>query len=159
MKAEIKQLKPIPVLCVRKRGSYTEAAEAAWSQLMRFTYGNKLMNPETKSYGICHDDPSVTESENIRYVACVSESPSVELDDGIESDVIEGGLYAVFLHKGSYQNLPETYAAIYRQWLGESDYQLRDLPPFERYLNRDPRKTKPENLKTEIYIPVTKKKY
>ncbi|MEZ8051404.1 GyrI-like domain-containing protein [Vibrio sp. 1F169] len=33
-------------------------------------------------------------------------------------------------------------------------FELRDQPCFEVYLNRDPRRTKPENLKTEIYIPI-----
>jgi AraC family transcriptional regulator len=26
---------------------------------------------------------------------------------------------------------------------------------FEKYLNRDPRRTKPENLRTEIYVPIS----
>ena len=29
-----------------------------------------------------------------------------------------------------------------------------DILPFEKYLNHDPRRTKPENLKTEIYIGI-----
>ncbi len=38
--------------------------------------------------------------------------------------------------------------------LPESHHKLRDNPCFEIYLNRDPRRAKPENLKTEIYIPI-----
>jgi AraC family transcriptional regulator len=41
------------------------------------------------------------------------------------------------------------------QWYPESGEKLRDLPCFDVYLNRDPRRTKPENLRTEIYVPVT----
>jgi AraC family transcriptional regulator len=29
-----------------------------------------------------------------------------------------------------------------------------ERPCFEKYLYRDPRRTKPENLRTEIWIPV-----
>ena len=31
---------------------------------------------------------------------------------------------------------------------------IDDKPAFEKYYNRDPRRTKPENLRTEIYIPI-----
>jgi len=39
-------------------------------------------------------------------------------------------------------------------WIVESGVNLEDKPIFEKYLNRDPRRTKPENLKTEIYVPI-----
>jgi AraC family transcriptional regulator len=65
-----------------------------------------------------------------------------------------GGSYAKFLHKGAYENFKDTYAYIFNEWLLESHYKLQDKLCFEIYLNRDPRKTKPENLKTEVYIPI-----
>lgn len=44
---------------------------------------------------------------------------------------------------------------IFNEWLPDSEFNLKESQPcFEIYLNRDPRKTKPENLKTEIYIPL-----
>ena len=156
MKVELKKLNPIPVLSVRKKGDYTTAAKQAWEGLMKFTYSNKLMTKETESIGICYDDPNVTNQERIRYDACVTYVAPVEISGDVEKDVIEGGLYAIFLHKGAYDGLKDTYSAIFNQWLPGSDYKLRELPPFEKYLNRDPRRTKSENLKTKIYIPITK---
>ena len=32
------------------------------------------------------------------------------------------------------------------------DMTMDDKPAFEKYYNRDPRRTKPENLRTEIYV-------
>ena len=66
---------------------------------------------------------------------------------------LSAGRCAVFLHKGPYQKLAETWRAAYRDWLPSSGQQLRDAPPYEVYLN-DPRKTKPEDLLTEIHIPI-----
>ena len=61
----------------------------------------------------------------------------------------------MFLHKGVYEGLQQSYAYIFNEWLPESGHSLRDENTcFEIYLNRDPRKTKPENLRTEIYIPL-----
>ncbi|MEZ9445435.1 GyrI-like domain-containing protein [Vibrio sp. 10N.222.54.F12] len=64
------------------------------------------------------------------------------------------GKYAKALHKGTYEKLSEAYSYLLLKWLPDSGFELRDQPCFEVYLNRDPRRTKPENLKTEIYIPI-----
>jgi AraC family transcriptional regulator len=37
--------------------------------------------------------------------------------------------------------------------LPESGLELRNAPEFEKYLN-SPENTKPEKLRTEIYIPI-----
>jgi len=53
-----------------------------------------------------------------------------------------------------HENLKSTYDMI-GDWIVESGTNLGDKPMFEKYLNRDPRRTKPENLKTEIYVPIS----
>lgn len=50
-------------------------------------------------------------------------------------------------------NLKATYDQI-MDWVVQEGVKLRDAPLFEKYLNRDPRRTKPENLRTEIYVPI-----
>jgi len=47
-------------------GVYATAAGQAWGQLMPFLYGNRLMQAEVKTMGISHDDPNVTQPENLR---------------------------------------------------------------------------------------------
>jgi AraC family transcriptional regulator len=43
--------------------------------------------------------------------------------------------------------------SILGKWLADSGMELRDTSCFEKYLN-SPEKTRPEKLRTEIYIPV-----
>ncbi|PCH62420.1 MAG: AraC family transcriptional regulator [Gammaproteobacteria bacterium] len=158
--AEIKTIDAINVISAREIGSYPEAAPKAWGRVMKFAYGNRLMDKDIRSIGISHDDPSVTAPEQIRYDACVDIDADLKnLDfknnDNLEKKTIAAGKYAMFLHKGSYETFPQTYSYIFNEWLPESDYQVSgDKTCFEVYLNRDPRKTKPENLRTEIYIPL-----
>ncbi|MBL4637852.1 MAG: GyrI-like domain-containing protein [Proteobacteria bacterium] len=158
--AEIKTIDAINVISAREIGSYPEAAPKAWGRVMKFAYGNRLMNKEVRSIGISHDDPSVTAPEQIRYDACVDidadlKNPDFKNNDNLETKTISAGKYAMFLHKGSYESFAQTYSYIFNEWLPESDFQVSDDKTcFEIYLNRDPRKTKPENLKTEIYIPL-----
>ncbi len=155
MKPEIKTIEAINVIGAREIGGYAEAAPRAWGRIMKFAYSNNLMGKETRSIGITHDDPGVTEPDHIRYDACLDIIATVSSEDNLKEYTISGGQYAVFLHKGPYENLQQTYAFAFNEWLPESHYQLRDEKTcFEIYLNRDPRKTKPENLKTEIYIPL-----
>ncbi|MET1257019.1 AraC family transcriptional regulator [Aliikangiella maris] len=154
MQVDIIQLQPISIISARGRGDYATAANQAWSCLMHFMYSNRYMQKQTRMFGITYDDPSVTEPDNIRYDACVSNDQQLTVSGELANSIIQGGTYARALHKGPYERLNTTYEYLFYQWLPESQYQLRDLPPFEKYLNRDPRRTKPENLRTEVYIPV-----
>lgn len=156
MTPEIKQLETMDLICARVAGSYQDAAPKAWERIMKFAYSNRLMTKEVRSIGICHDDPTVTSPEHIRYDACLDIACDVNANDTINHTQISAGKYAVFLHKGAYDTLKNTYHFIFNQWLPDSGFNLRDQQAcFEEYLNRDPRKTKPENLRTKIYVPLT----
>lgn len=149
-------LEPQTVLFVRKTGPYGEASAAAFAALMSFAYSHKLMDKETRMIGISHDSPDITDADKLRYDACITLSQPVEPQGEFSLQTIAGGQYALFVHKGPYEQFDETYRLIFGQWLGQSGEQLRDDPIFERYLNRDPRRTKPENLRTEIYVPLSR---
>jgi AraC family transcriptional regulator len=74
------------------------------------------------------------------------------IPDGMETLVLEGGLYAVFDYKG---NSPEIFQYIFQDWLPNSEYKLGDRPHFEilgeKYKNNDP------DSEEEIWIPIQKK--
>ena len=154
MEPEIRTMPEQKVLFVRKTGSYDKAAAEAWSALMGFAYSRKLMNKNTKLIGISLDNPDITPEVKIRYDACITVDKDVKPEGEIGVQTISGGRHAVFLHKGPYDRLGETYNSIFAGWLPSSGERLRDTPCFEIYLNRDPRRTKPENLRTEIFVPI-----
>lgn len=160
LEAKIIELKDIEILYVRKTGKYQIAAQNAWEVLMPFVYKNKiknkknLMGKDAMIFGIGHDNPHHTDVDKLRYDACISwDDKTVKPEGEIQSKIIDGGKYAMFLHKGSYETLINTYDGV-ADWIVESSVELRDLPIIEKYLNRDPRRTKEENLKTEIYVPI-----
>lgn len=154
MKPEMRELQEMKVLFVKKSGPYAEVAGKAWETLMKFAYQHRLLSPATLCIGIGYDDPSVTPEEQLRYDACITFTGDVQPEGEIGLQTIAGGRYAVFLHKGAYSGLYETYRGIFAGWLPTSGYTLREAPCFEKYLNRDPRRTKPENLRTEIWVPL-----
>lgn len=150
----IKELEDINVVSVRKTGNYSESAAKAWSEICKFISTQKdFVSAETKFIGISYDDPSVTPEEKLRYEACVTVNKEIEVSGEIQKNTIKGGRYATFLHKGPYENFIHTYNAIFMQWLPESGEKLKDLPCFEHYIN-NPQEVKPEELRTEVYIPI-----
>ncbi|WP_419771408.1 MAG: AraC family transcriptional regulator [Candidatus Marinarcus sp.] len=160
LEPKIVELEDIEILYVRKTGEYQKAAQEAWEVLMPFAYEHRmkynknLMGDDAMMFGIGHDNPHVTEVEKLRYDACISwDDKTVKPEGEIQSKIIDGGKYAQFLHKGAYTELINTYDGVVN-WIVESGVKIRDLPIIEKYLNKDPRRTKPENLRTEIYIPL-----
>ncbi len=76
---------------------------------------------------------------------------SLEGNDRIQPASLPAGKAAMALHVGPYEKIEETYNAL------AAFVKERHLTPktfsYEFYLN-DPRETKPEDLKTEIYFPL-----
>lgn len=152
LKPKIREIKPIPVVYVHCIGDYNNVGPA-WEKLAKFMKEKKLFSFGTDFIGVSYDDPSVTETEKLRYDACASVKKEVKPEGEVGYKVLEGGTYAIFRHTGPYENLSKTYDAIYLNWMPGSGMELRDAPPLEFYLN-DPDRTRPENLKTDIYVPV-----
>ncbi len=86
---------------------------------------------------------------------------TIEVSDEIGSDLdlqklkLEGGLYAVFLHKGSSSDFKKTFESIFKDWLPNSEYVLDARPHFEvlgeKYKNNHP------DSEEEIWIPIKTK--
>jgi AraC family transcriptional regulator len=74
------------------------------------------------------------------------------IPDDMESYILTGGLYAVFLHKGAASTGPKTFQYIFNTWLPNSDYLLDNRPHFEilgeKYKNED------QSSEEEIWIPI-----
>ncbi len=149
---KILNIEPIKVLSVRHIGAYSKCAPA-WEKLMTFAYSNNIVNKNTRVFGVGYDNPHIVEESLLRYDACITKNTNIDLEDGINQTIINGGKYATFLHKGSYETLYDTYNEIFSVWIVENQITLRETAPFEEYLN-DPKTTKPEDLETLIYIPI-----
>jgi len=77
------------------------------------------------------------------------------IPNGFDTIVIESGLYAVFLHKGSASEFQKTFQFIFNQWLPKSEYTLDHRPHFEllgeNYVNDD------SSSEEEVWLPIKKK--
>ena len=75
--------------------------------------------------------------------------------DEMETYILPGGLYAVFLYKGTSTDISNFYQNIFTVWLPNSQYELDDRAHFEvlgeKYKNNDP------SSEEEIWIPIKAK--
>ncbi len=149
---EVKELPPMRVVFLRHVGPYNEVG-ATWGRLMSWAGPRGLLGPGTRIIGIVHDDPDVTPTEKVRYDAAIAVDRPVQPEGDFGAMEIPAGKYAVFTHRGPYENLGRSYQQIYGGWLPKSGYELRDAPAFEQYMN-SLMDTKPQDLVTLIHVPI-----
>lgn len=151
---EILKIKAIPVLFVRKTGSYEETPEQAWKVLIQFAEKTGINLSDSRHFGMGLDDPSTTKAENLRFDACITAPKEIKPEGEVSRQVLKGGRYAIFEHKGSFHTLPKTYDRIFKEWYPEHKDELDESPSFCEHINVELMDTKPDELITKIYIPM-----
>ena len=128
--------------------NYNDVYQRLWGVVK----SQKLFTKGIESLCISYDDPKVTEANQQRSDVCLAIHKPAKPQDGVSCKTLVGGKYAMFAYQGPYENLAAVYDEAMR-WLVNSEYELRDEPMFEKYLNNCQR-TAAEKLKTEVYIPI-----
>jgi AraC family transcriptional regulator len=151
-KPTIQFLEKINVAFIRHTGSYAEVGKV-WNKLFLWNLTHFQFGMHTSSLGIVHDNPQITDSDNIRYDACIVIKTELKPRGEIQFKQIAGGKYAIFRYKGRYDNFYVVYDYIYSVCLLEFGYCLRNEPALEWYI-KSPPFYKPENYLTEFYVPI-----
>ena len=74
---------------------------------------------------------------------------------GMETYTLEGGLYAVFIHKGKPEAFPQTLKHIFVDWMPTSGYELDAREHFEVLGEKYQRNS--DSSEEEVWIPIKKK--
>ncbi len=136
------------------QGAYDQLDYAsAWPKLWAEVKAQKLFTKGIEHLGLPHDDPKVTESDKIRYDACLIIHKDAKPNGDVGVKTLKGGKFAVFLYQGSYKHFAEVYDYMFNEWLTNTDHELRDAPIREKYIS-NPERVAEEKLKTEFYIPI-----
>lgn len=152
MEVKVEKIEPLRVAFMRHTGPY-EACGETWGRLCAWAGPRGLFGPRTVVMGVSYDDPEVTPPDKIRYDCCLSIDDSFKAEGDVGVQTVGGREYAVTIHRGPYERLAETYAAICGQWAPTSGRELSSEPCLEFYLN-DPNSTPPEELQTRVCVPL-----
>jgi AraC family transcriptional regulator len=152
LEVRIEHLPEMRVAFARHTGPYEET-DAAYERLMTWAGRRGLLKPPVVIFGVAYDDPTVTAPENLRYDAALVIPEDLKVDGEIGARTIQGGKYAVTTHCGPYETLGETYTRFCGEWLPLSGLEFLPSPALEFYRN-SPQDTPPEQLLTDIYMPL-----
>lgn len=154
---EIEYLPDFEFLCLEYRGPYDDigAIEKTWEQLIIYGEQKKMLDANMILMAEIMDDDEITENVHCRYsVSLVWNKPITFEPDGLfKVKQHKRQKYAKFIHKGSHESSVDTYNHIYANWMLDVGLEFEDLPNLEFFLNDDG-DTPPDELLTEIYIPI-----
>jgi AraC family transcriptional regulator len=152
MDVRIETFSPRRVAFVRHIGPYREVGDT-WAKLMAWAGPRGLLGPQTMALGVAHDDPEITSPDKLRYDACITAGESFTPEGEVGVQTVGGGEYAVTTHRGPYEAVGRTIARLCGEWLPTSGREPRSAPTFGVFRN-SPLDTLPEDLLTEIYLPL-----
>jgi AraC family transcriptional regulator len=155
---EIRTLPEMKVLYARASEvmtgpAFQTANQEAFNKLMAYVSAHHLTAQVRHWIAIYPDEPEI--GKEVRFDAGVIFVEGVEAaaTEGLAYQTLPAGRWAIFRHVGPYDTLWQTWQAIYRDWLPTSGHELRDALPFEDYVD-DPSQVAPEQLRTDIYVPI-----
>jgi AraC family transcriptional regulator len=154
---EVKDMPELNVVYIRHTGPYKEDSALfgrLFEKICKWAGARGLISfPETKMLTVYHDNPDITDENNLRISVCISAPEDTQVDGEIGKMKISAGKYAIGHFKIKTNQYQDAWNAIYGDWLPGSGYQPDDGSCFELYLN-DPDQH-PENLHiVDIYVPV-----
>lgn len=97
------------------------------------------------------DEPLITDAIKCQYDACVIS----KIENAyLPQKKISAGKYAMFVHKGSYSSILDTYDSIYGSWILNTNEEILDKAILEKYIKHDLNTVNTNDYITEIYIPI-----
>ncbi|MDX1933442.1 MAG: GyrI-like domain-containing protein [Capsulimonadales bacterium] len=152
MKINIQEFPTRKAVCLAHHGAYFMIGQT-FERLMSLI-GTKGI-PMNQTVALYYDDPENTPVEELRSDAGVFVADDfTSTDPDVRVVMIEGGSYAVATHMGPYDGLGHAWAEFTRGVTG-TGYSFRNAPSFEVYVN-DCREVPPEQVRTDLYVPVAK---
>ncbi|MCU0985777.1 MAG: AraC family transcriptional regulator [Acetobacteraceae bacterium] len=137
---------------IRHVGPYAGMG-AAFDRLAVWAGARGLIGPDTRFFGIYHDDPTEVAEAKLRSDACLTIPDSVAGGGEVAVTALPATRVACFTFKGPYAELEPAYHWLYGTWLPASGEEPADLPCFEEYLN-DPKTLPPAEWLIAVYLPL-----
>ncbi|MDA4845636.1 AraC family transcriptional regulator [Hoeflea poritis] len=152
---KIEKCPELTIAAVAHKGPY-QGLSAAFEKVVRIFFSRGLLDQWAGMVALYHDDSDMVPETELRAHAGVilARPDGFPRDiDGLDIMPVAASRYAIVEHKGPYMTLHDAYQWFFGTWLPASDIELRDAPLVEFYVN-NPRDVSPEDLRTDIRIPV-----
>jgi AraC family transcriptional regulator len=151
---ELQEVSPFTYCCIPHKGPFTEI-EKVIGQLMQATKSQNIF-PGGPMIGVYYNSPEEVKPEDLEWEIGFPVTPQVVPLAPLEKKQWTFTQVASAFHIGPYEKTGETIAKIY-EWM-KANHRVQSGPLLERYLTMPTPETKPEDLKTEIWVPCQEKK-
>jgi len=149
---EIVELPAMRVAAVPHHGPYNEIPPA-FNTLGQIAGSAGLFTPSAAMLGIYYDDPRTTPPSQLRSAAALTVAEDTTLPPGLEERRVPAGRFARSVHLGPYDALPEAWSRLMSDAIPAAGGKRRAGASLEIYRN-NPHEVPPEQLITELYVPV-----
>jgi len=151
----VKEVQPFSYCAIAHTGPYTDMT-AVIGQLVGAMQAQGLF-PQVRGplVGVYFNSPAVAKPEDLSWEAGFVIAAQAAPLPPLSKKVWEHRTVAVAMHRGPYAEGGRTIAKM-MDWLAANGYGPAG-PVLERYLDQNPMGVKPEDLRTEIWIPVAKR--
>jgi AraC family transcriptional regulator len=104
--------------------------------------------------GVYFNDPKTVRPEELKWNLGFQVSTDANVQPPLKKTEFKHKTVAVYLHIGPYGNMDKAYEKIFK-YVEDNGYKTI-WPVYDKYLN-SPMEVSPEELKTEVMVPVEKK--
>ncbi len=112
------------------------------------------MMPMDSAMSAYFNSPEMVKEEDLKWAFGFLVPEGTKVKEPLKIIEVEKQTACVYLHNGPYKNLPKSYDLIFK-FIEKQGYKTV-YPVYDKYLN-NPMQVKPEELKTEVIVPVAKK--
>lgn len=148
----IKEVDGFFYCCMEFKGSYSNM-EKSINEFMGefFKQGLMPMGPPLSAY---FNSPGNVKEEELKWAFGFIVPKDTAIKEPLKLIEVKKQTAAVYLHIGPYENLSKSHEKV--NVFAEKQGYKTAFPVFDKYLN-NPQQVKPEELKTELIVPVVKK--
>lgn len=152
MEITIKQIPALKLVGLRYQGkNENKEIAAAWTTFNQRSGEIKNQNGAA-AYGICSIPAGLAEGE-FEYLCALPVDKFEDVPQGLVERNLEAMRAAVFVHRGSYETLGDTYSSIYQTWLPEASLQALENG-FDLEVYTDEFKDFAPDSVMYIYVPI-----
>ena len=152
--ASVKEVSPFSYCCIPHKGPFTEI-EGVIMQLMKAIQEQKIA-PAGPMIGVYYNSPDMVKPEELVWEMGFPVSAQVEVKAPLEKKEWKFTQVVSAIHKGPYEEAGKTYYKMF-EWM-QANTLTPAGPLMERYMTMPTPDTKPEDLRSELWIPCQKGK-
>jgi effector-binding domain-containing protein len=151
----VKDIEPFAYCAVAHKGPYTDMGKVIGELMGAMQTQGLFAQIRGPIVGVYYNSPGNTKPEDLFWETGFIVAAEATPQPPLMKKAWEHKIVAAAVYVGPYEKIGAAVAKM-TAWLGAQGYEI-DGPFLERYLDRNPLAVKPEDRRTEIWIPCKKK--